>query len=360
MLIASISLLSTPPAPPRPSSQTDIVSFVPGEVACADGIVAASGIVRPQSVVSTRYGTAITGPAPSYRFTFAIDAQGRATTIRHDLSTASTFYVDTSDVTPSLAASRFPAGAPHSGCSIRYQAMLSPINDASMPVLYELASRREGNVAAIADRVRPIGSTCLASPGQYRRLNLPAFEKLPPPAGGPAWVFLAYDVDRAGRTRDVRVLGSSGDAALDRAGVAAVRDNRYAPGPAHRGCTYHFDQAAGSDRPSPPLPADAPRDNGDEPGCKVDPKSIESLYSGRAYPTAFSRRRIEGVAIIGYDTAPWGAVGDVKVLLSEPAEAFGDAARDAFSSARVAESEAGRRGCVQRVRFRLPPSGAAE
>lgn len=103
--------------------------------------------------------------------------------------------------------------------------------------------------------------------------------------------------------------------------------------------------------------ADTPLDTGDQPGCIVDPKSIPGLLDGSAYPRAFSRRGIEGAAVIGYDTAPWGAVGNVSVLGSEPDEAFGDTARNALSNARVVESDSGRRGCVQRVKFKLPPKG---
>ena len=359
MLVAPPAVISVPPPPIVSQGQrTEIVAFQPDSLTCGSEPVASSGLVRPLSVVSTRYLPAgVEPPAPSYGFTFAIDAQGYARTIRRDAAAPSGFYVDTSDLAPALAASRFPAGAPRASCSIRYRVSLSPVETAAMQTVYELASRPEttGYLAAIRDRVRPAGSTCPGEPGQYRRLNLPAFERLPRPANGLAWVFLAFDVDRAGKPGNVRILGTSGDAGLDRAGVSALLDNRYAPGPGYRGCTYHFFHAGQIDRPSPALPADAPADNGDEPGCMVDPKSIAALLDGSAYPRPFSRRRIEGVAVVSYDTAPWGAVGNARVLASEPDEAFGSVARNAFSNARVAESDQGRRGCVRRVRFRLPP-----
>ena len=363
MFVAPPVVLSVP-APPITTQQhrTEIVAFAPDQVRCGSETMATLGLVRPASVVSTRYTPAdIRPPALTYRFTFAIDAQGRARSIRREAAASSTFYVDTGDLAPSLAASRFPAGAPREGCSVDYRASVSPIETAAMPTLYELASRPDatGSASAIRERVRPAGSTCPGQPGQYRRLNLPAFERLPPPPDGSSWVFLAFDVDDAGKPRQVRVLGSSGDTALDQAGIAALADNRYAPGPGYRGCTYHFFHNGPSDRPPPELPADAPADTGDQPGCKVDPKSIAGLLDGSAYPRSFWRRRIEGVAVVSYDTAPWGAVGDVKVVASEPDELFGSVARGAFSNARVAESDQGRRGCVQHVRFRLPPERTA-
>lgn len=359
MPVAQPVVLSAP-TPPTESSgpRTRVVAFAPGEVSCSNEPVTAVDLVRPSSAVSTRYGPDVgEPPLPVYRFTFVIDAQGRARTIRRDAAAPSGLYVDASDLAPALAASRFPAGAPRAGCWIRYTASVTPVETADVRTLFELASRPEaaGYVSAIRDRVRPAGSTCPGEPGQYRRLNLPAFERLPAPAGSSAWVFLAFDVDGAGKPGNARVLGTSGDPALDRAGMRALLDNRYAPGPGYRGCTYHFFHNGPSDRLPPELPADAPVDNGGQPGCVVDPKTISGLLNGSAYPRPFLRRRIEGVAVVGYDTAPWGAVGDVKVLASEPDEAFGAAARGAFSNARVAQSDTGRRGCVQHVRFKLPP-----
>ena len=358
MFVAPPVLLSVPAPPTIPQQQrTEIVAFAPDRVRCGGETVAAPRLVRPTSVVSTRYSPAGTDtPALTYRFTFAIDAQGHARTIRREAAAPSTYYVDTGDLAPSLAASQFPARAPREGCSVVYLASVSPIETAALQTLYELASRPDtrGSVLTIRERIRPAGSTCPGEPGQYRRLNFPAFERLPPPADGWAWSFLAFDVDSAGQPRHVRVLGSSGDTALDRASIAALADNRYAPGPGYRGCTYHFFHNGPSDRLSPELPADAPADTGNQPGCKIDPNSIAGLLDGSAYPRSFWRRRIEGVAVVSYDTAPWGAVGNVKVVASEPDELFGSIARGAFSNARVAESDQGRRGCVQHVRFRLP------
>ena len=358
MPVVPPAVLGVPPAPPGTGARTEIVAYIPGEVSCASERVAPVRLVRPWASVSTRYG-----PDPgaasltTYRLTFAIDAQGRPRTIRRDAAALSFPYGDISDLPPAARRRRIARRRARADCSIRYGASVMPLAAAAMHDVYELASRPEtvGYAAALRDRVRPAGSTCPGEPGQYRRLNMPAFETLPDPADGWAWVFLAFDVDGAGRPGDARILGTSGDAALERAGLRALLGNRYAPGRGYRGCTYHFFHTGSIDRPAPDLPADTPGDDGDRPGCVVDPRSIPGLLDGSAYPVAFSRRRIEGVAVVRYPPAPGGAVGNVKVLVSEPDEAFGIVARNAFSNARVAESDAGRRGCVQHVRFRLPP-----
>jgi TonB family protein len=361
MPVAMLALLSVP-APPLPfaTQRTEVVSFTASDVTCSGQPITVDSIVQPFTAVATRYGPAVAeSPPPAYRFSFAIDAQGRARTIRRDTTEPSRWYVDTSDLAPALAASSFPTGMPRAKCTVSFKVSVVPIEKAPMPALYELASRPDttGFAPALFERVLPAGSNCPREPGQYRRLNLPAFEKLSQPARRPAWVFLAFDVNAAGKPGNVQTLGTSGETGLERAGREALLANRYEPGAGFHGCTYHFYHNGGSHLAAPVPVPDTPLDTGDQPGCVVDPKSIPGLLDGSAYPRAFGRRGIEGAAVIGYDTAPWGAVGNVSVLSSEPDEAFGDTARNALSNARVVESGSGRRGCVQRVQFKLPPKG---
>ncbi len=356
---ALLALLSVP-APPVPfaTQRTEVVAFTASDVTCSGEPIVAANIVRPFTAVATRYGPAVTeSPSPTYRFSFVIDAQGRARTIRRDRTESPGWYVDTSDLAPALVASSFPTGMPQAKCSVSFKVSVTPIEKASMPDLYELASRPDsiGFAPALFERVRPADSNCPREPGQYRRLNLPAFEKLSQPARRPSWVFLAFDVNAAGEPGNVQTLGTSGDTGLERAGREALLANRYEPGAGFHGCTYHFYHNGSANLAAPVPVPDTPLDTGDQPGCIVDPKSIPGLLDGSAYPRAFWRRGIEGAAVIGYDTAPWGAVGNVRVLGSEPDEAFGDTARNALSNARVVESDSGRRGCVQRVKFKLPP-----
>jgi outer membrane biosynthesis protein TonB len=72
------------------------------------------------------------------------------------------------------------------------------------------------------------------------------------------------------------------------------------------------------------------------------------------FPQGFQERSIEGWAIIGYDIAPWGATGNVRVLAAEPTDMFGEEARSIVTGARQAASQAGRSGCVDIVRFVMP------
>jgi TonB family protein len=354
-------MLDIPPPPvfssSAPERTIDIVTFEPGRVVC-DGREIAGEIATPYATVSTRYASPDARSSIEYELSFAIDGEGRPRLIRRSGTIArSSGYIDTSDLMPSLAASRFPAAKSRDACRISYQIRTAPLSSAPMPALYELASRPsfQAVVPELRDRVRPANSTCPRGPGVPRRLNYPAFEQIPQAEGTWSWTFLAYDVNKGGRPVNIRVLGSKGNDALDRASVKALSANRYAPGPGYQGCTYHFYRTGPSGETSELLPADTPADTGEKPECQIDPKSIRTLLDGTAYPPPFSRRRIEGAAAISFDTAPWGAIGNVKIIASEPAEAFGEAARGAVVNAKVAESETGYRGCVRRIRFKLPP-----
>ena len=71
------------------------------------------------------------------------------------------------------------------------------------------------------------------------------------------------------------------------------------------------------------------------------------------YPENFRRRGIEGWAVIAFDLAPWGAVGNAKVVAAEPAAEFGEAAQRIVLGSAAASSKKGYSNCVVRVRYAM-------
>jgi outer membrane biosynthesis protein TonB len=57
--------------------------------------------------------------------------------------------------------------------------------------------------------------------------------------------------------------------------------------------------------------------------------------------------------VVRYDVAPWGGTGNIEVLASEPADAFGEAAKRVIAGATRPPSTTGATGCVDRVRFKM-------
>lgn len=351
----------TIPPPPPIARTLEILRFAPGPITCDGQVLSGATLTVPMATAVTRFGAERAAePLPVLRYAFTIDAKGKPGAIRSSaLPAYPGFYIDQSDLAPALAASRFPAGH-RRDCTITFATTMTSLDEAPREALYMLASR-PGPITAppeVYERTRPSGSTCARGPGQFRVLHNPAFETIAVPPGDWAWAFFAFDVAPDGATRNVRLLGSSGTAALDRAGGQALAHNRYTPGPVRIGCIYHFYRAGGGVTAAADLPADLPPSTDETiPACAIDPKTIPGLLSGQAYPAPFARRRIEGVAAVRYDTAPWGAIGNVRVLASEPAAAFGEVAVAALTGAAVQPGETGHRGCVTRVRFRLPPDG---
>ena len=352
--------MSVPPPPPA-IAIPNVVIFAPGPISCGGTPVSDAGIVHPFPVALVQYGRSDNVPAKiAYAFSFDISADGRASRIRGGKSDPSiNIYINTEDLAPSLAVSQFAASSPRADCSITYTASIMPVRSAPMQSLYEIVSRpRPGVVPTeVSDRVKPIGAQCTGGPGQYRQLNLPAYEKFKQPTGTFAWIFLSYDVRADGKVVRVMRLGSSGNRMLDEAGTRALQRNRYAPGPGYRGCTYYFYRAGEGEGNTPQLPPGTPADTGELDACRIDPKTMQSLLGGSAYPEPFALRKVEGLAVVSYDTAPWGEIGNVRVIASEPAEAFGEAAKRSFFNAKVRENDVGHRGCVRRIRFKLPPAG---
>ena len=70
-------------------------------------------------------------------------------------------------------------------------------------------------------------------------------------------------------------------------------------------------------------------------------------------PEPFRRRAVEGFARLSYDVAPWGGLGNIHVLTSEPAAAFGEEVKAVLLAAHAPVSSTGAHGCIQPVRFQL-------
>lgn len=57
--------------------------------------------------------------------------------------------------------------------------------------------------------------------------------------------------------------------------------------------------------------------------------------------------------MVRFDVAPWGEIGNIKVLEAQPAKAFGDSALGLLRSAKAAPVPRGYVGCLVPVRFKL-------
>lgn len=358
-----LSLLALAAAPPRPvppppivaisgDEGSAVVSFRPGRARCQNGEEALLLSEPPLPVIAASGRRA---PA-QVKLRFRIGAGGRPLSIAEEPRPDSAGpYFSRRDVIAAFAASRFREGPERSGCTITYEARVAPVDQADLATLYGFVALQPpppfSARRTILERTRPPGSTCFTDPQPNVRLRAyPAFEEIPQAPGTLSYSFLGFDIDPNGRPQNVRLLGSGGNAVLDRQSLDAVRRSRFSPG-AKRGCTYNYWRRQTEPLRSPELPpADAyPADNAN---CPRD-GSPWAYMAPLSFPPEFERRGIEGWAIVKFDVAPWGGLGNVSVLAAEPAAAFGQQAVQIVSGARKPPSDQGYSGCVTRVRFKL-------
>lgn len=343
-----------PPAPPVVSPSTRVLfDFVPGTASCDGGTPAPVAIARP--VPSAGVLPPGQGIAP-YRFRFRIADDGRVLGIVPETRAGSGPYVPIPDLQPALAASRFAAGAPQARCSIQYDVEARPIADAPAALVRRYLTLPHDMAyfeSEIRKRAKDVDGDCYDGRGPTPLLRAyPDLDLVPQAPGTLSMTVAGFDLDRSGKPARVRTLQSDGNAALDAATRQAAATSRFKTDRARTGCVLPMFR-----RQRLPLealeatPLDGFRTAGD--GCPPDAAPWVSLPR-MIFPEPFRRRGIEGWAIVRYDVAPWGQVGNVSVIASEPAAAFGDQARQILSSARRTPSTRGASGCVERVRFKLP------
>jgi TonB family protein len=285
-----------------------------------------------------------TGPQKA-TFTFMLDAEGRPSSIAGDPAERSRLQMR--DLMPALRASRFASAGPQTGCTISYTPQLQSMADASLDTLarFGVTQRLRMNKDAW-ERLSP--GDCRNSPrlAPLTR-SYPDFRKLTRTEGERQWTYVRYEVDPEGVPVNLTTGESSGYAALDEEALRAVSAGRYAGGP-RTGCIQAW-WTGPETIPAPPPPP-KPENEGN-PACEI--KDRWEQEPRLVYPTNYQQRAIEGWAILRYDVAPWGQIGAITVLASEPSVEFGDAARNVLSGAKFKPRESGLSGCIDRVFFRI-------
>ena len=349
LFFAFLSVATVTPAPPPPvfsdhrASPRQILTWNPGEVRC-DGLAVDGAALHPTVEIAMRDPQRV--KTVSYRF--AIDAAGRTRSIVRDAGDPSPFG---QDIGPALAASHFAAGRARENCAISYTPQLeflarAPIADLVVYSIFPTGQRlpQEG-----WDRFGAVGN-CRDKPRPAALLRgHPDFLKLKATPGARDWSLVGYDTDADGRPINVRIAHGTDNEELDAAAVEAVRASRFTGG-ARTGCLYPYWRSAGK-LAAPQAPAEEQL----RPANAVCPAKVEwATRPTTNYPPAYRKRAIEGWAIVAFDTAPWGEVGNVKVLDAQPSADFGQQATYIVRSGRVMPSPQGASGCVETVKFMMP------
>ncbi|MBB3878018.1 TonB family protein [Sphingomonas pseudosanguinis] len=345
--------VTLPPAPaivtmasPAPSSRI-LLQWMPGPVTCDGVSITGATIRRPWNLLGWS-GTSTADRAVTLRFD--IDQGGRAVSVMRD---SPDFVPYANDIAPALVASRFAANGAHRDCRITYSSRATPLDRADVPELMSYTIQPQSGALPKEGwlRIRSAGGTCQDDPQPQPLVRvLPDFEKLSATPGARGWSMVRYDLDAKGKPVAATLLTGTANPALDAAALKAIRASRFTGGP-RTGCFYPFWRAPAT-LPAPDMP-EAIRDTKVAGNCP-DAHDWATPPQLR-FPEPFRRRSIEGWAVVSYDVAPWGELGNLKVIAAQPASDFGESAIAVLRSARFKVNAQGYTGCVDRVRFNMGP-----
>ncbi len=371
IVFPAFAAVSTPIAPQfpavgAPSMAVTVFDPPPTAVTCAGHrelkVIEAAALhprVAPMTtpvdpiVVSTDHAP-IADPAKDglETLTFSIDAEGRPIDIRRPASDRA--FVDAGASIAALAGWRFKPGAAATGCQVWIPARQKPISEASRATLFEVLAFERRNAPLVIRETLSKAGDCGAAPRRVpKTIAYPDLRRFNDRDLNPAWAAVTYDIDADGVPQDVRVETQGGDPALADAAASAIASSRFQPGKPVKACYGTF-AATPRDTPAPPRPIAA---SFERPGDKCDvTKGALNLPAVKSYnyPSAYAARKVAGWAYLRFDVAPWGQVGNVEVLASEPSAAFGDAARSLLWSAHPAAPAEGYRGCIVPIVYALP------
>ena len=368
-ILLALALTSTgtgqPPAPasaPPPivmnqvgAAPPHLLLLRPGEARCGGRVEQPAFVEQPSpDLVTNGPISASTGQA--LRMTFRIDRTGRPLSISEPTGANPWVVATARDALPAFAGWRFAPGAERTDCEVSFGVEFVPVAEASQADLHRLLilGQASGAPRRVAwERVQPAGSTCFTPAPGVRLQAFPDWDTIAQPPGTASYSLVGFDIDARGQPTNVRIAGSSGNAALDRQSIDAVRQSRFAP-EARRGCTFPYWRRPTQPVEAPPLPDEAalrPADANCPPSGEPWAQPPQQIF-----PSTLERRYLEGWAVLSYDVAPWGEVGNIRVLAAEPVARFGTHAASSLRSARQAPG-AGKTGCTYRFRYLLRREG---
>ncbi len=338
----------TPPPP-------QLLLLRAGEARC-NGRVERPVLAEQPSPEIVTSGPFAVSSGQTLRLTFRIDQSGRPLSISEPAGANPWIVASARDALPAFAGWRFAPGAERTDCEISFGVDFVPVADASLSDLHRLLTLGQTSGAprrAAWERALPPGSTCFSPGPSVRSQAFPAWETIPQAPGTASYSLVGFDIDARGRPIHLRIADSSGNAELDRQSLDAVRQSRFAP-EARRGCTFPYWR-----RPTEPVAAPAmPEEEAlraPDANCPRDGQPW-AQQPQQVFPSTLQRRYLEGWAVLSYDVAPWGELGNIRVLAAEPVARFGTHAVSLLRSARQ-HPGAGKTGCTYRFRFLLRRDG---
>ncbi len=353
-LLIPVAAHAVIPPPPAVPVEPKLAIFAPTPTVfdCGKGQarLVEGAPLPPRSAQSWAPPYAETRVGMDERYTFGVDAEGRVIDLKRD--NASNYWVP--DTQAAIVASwRFATGAPAAGCKLDLTPTVIPMAAASPAQLLQAFIAEGRNATPQLRQALDNQGDCGRAPRRRPALiaypDLRAFDDQ---SVDPPWAGVTYDIDADGAVRNVAIVTQHGVQAFADTAASSVAESRYQTGSPRKACFGMF-RARPKISPATSRPKVS---TFERPGDLCDLKSeLKDLIQPKAYPPAFAARRVGGWAYVRFDVAPWGQIGPVEVLASQPTPAFGVAAVNMLQGMRLKQTPAtGYRGCVAPVIFALP------
>lgn len=336
-----------------PLAYAHLVTWKAGVADCRGAKIAALRAPKPRSSLVFEGADAA---AKSLEFTFKIDRAGRPYSIarqRLPVNEASfeamelMTFGSIDDLAPTLATTVFPPGSGEMTCTIGYSPEFSKITEASQGDLIEFAlAQDDPALGDVRKLLRMPRSNCDGNLTP-RVLYFPPLDEISGPPGEISALLVRFAIDANGIPVQTEVLYSSTGQAVETSVLENLGKSRFAP-KVRTDCLLPLRRVTPHTLAAPPAPSLPPR----EPNCPIPAASILS-FSEIPFPKNFRRRNVEGWALVRFDVAASGKVGNASVMTAEPAEAFGTQGKKVVEAASAKPRPVGLTGCVARVRFRL-------
>lgn len=322
-----------------------VMSWQASEVTCDNAATFGAAAIPPRIPQLSRRRFEEAQPAT---FSFTLGEAGRPLSITQEEDGQPRTF--TPDLAPALAAAQFAPQPRATTCHVTFTQTATPVEEAALGDLVALRiyDRRARIPKRAWDRFAPGG--CHATRLRLLEHHNPDYRKLPKLPGAPQWTFLTYNIDEDGQPLAIKTVESSGSDALDLAARAATADSRWVDGDPRTGCwRYNYTAADVIEAPQAPDTGQY----GESPApCESDDRWAKPPRL--VYPTFYQRRGIEGWAVLRYDVASWGEIGNVELIDAQPTRELGEQARRVLESAQYKPVAGGLTGCIERVSFVLP------
>jgi len=352
---------STPiPTIPRPTPAT-ILSWDADDASCGQTTL------KPLSVPPTAVAAQTIGPefieqlpiaAKEVVLRFAITPSGRTVSVARAALLDARVHPITPMLMARLAATTFARGSPQPFCRVTYRLHQTAVADALIDLAINAVNETTQGRArdAVFARIFPnYGGSCASTEPKAVMISVSQIAEINRNTPVPDRYAVQYDVDGAGRARNIRMVIAPTDHRIAAEVVRSYQASRYVLVPL-KNCMFVQWWTR-----KQPLPAPEREISLLKPSPTAScPRQVQRLLliPDAPFPAEARYHSIEGWAVVRFDIAADGRAVNAVAIGAQPMASFGDAAVDLIEQSRLRQATGvAMQGCVAPVVYSLSNPG---